>query len=135
MSTIYRARWFADHELACKGSGLVRTHPGFLERLDALRDAWGQPMVLTSACRSKAHNAAVGGAPNSLHIADAEVNAGQRGTLAVDVRMATRHSAALFVRTALNLGWSVGVPADRRGFIHVDARDLIDMPQVVFGYG
>jgi uncharacterized protein YcbK (DUF882 family) len=109
-------------------------HPGFAERLDNLREALGRPMVLTSACRSEAHNRRVGGAASSLHICDAPARPGQKGTLAVDVRVRDRQEAATLVRTALNLGWSVGVPPDGKGFIHCDARDLLNLPQVVFGY-
>ena len=47
-------RWFTMHELACRGSGAFRLHPGFGEALDALRDAYGAPMVVTSGCRSAA---------------------------------------------------------------------------------
>lgn len=127
-------RWFSRSELACKGSGLLRLHPGFALRLDALREALGRPMVLTSACRSELHNRRVGGAPNSFHICDVAARPGQAGCLAVDVRVRDRQEAAALVRAALDLGWSVGVPSDSKGFIHCDARDLLNLPQAVFGY-
>lgn len=39
-----------------------------LERLDAVREAVGFPLKITSSYRDPAHNAAVGGAKNSAHL-------------------------------------------------------------------
>ena len=62
-------RWpnFSPQELACKGSGKIMVDEYALDLLQALRNRLNAPMIVTSAFRSPAHNAAVGGAKNSMH--------------------------------------------------------------------
>jgi hypothetical protein len=127
-------RWFSVAELACRGSGMLRLHPGFAEALDAFRDAFGAPMVPSSVCRSSAHNEAVGGAAQSLHICDREARPGQQGTLAADIRTTDDGHAYGLMQVAASLGWSVGIPRPGVRFIHIDARHLIGLRPVVFGY-
>jgi hypothetical protein len=63
-------RWanFSPAEIACRGSGSIRIHPEALDKLQALRDRLGKPLIVRSAYRSPAHNRAVGGAPSSKHM-------------------------------------------------------------------
>jgi hypothetical protein len=124
---------FSANELRCKcGCGLAQFHPGFLDHLETLRRAYGRPMKLSSACRCAAHNAkASPQAPiRSLHIGNRETRPGHRGTLAVDVAVAGEGKGDLFA-LAWRHGWSVGW---NRGFLHLDRRSDIGMPQITFEY-
>ena len=125
---------FSSRELACRcGCGLERFHPGFLSALELLRIALNRPMQLTSACRCSAHNAAVKGHARSLHVGDAALHPDMEGALAVDVATPDGWERGhLFVK-AWNLGWSIGWNA-KKGFLHLDRRDYLDMPQTTFDY-
>lgn len=62
-------RWpdFTPAEIASRGDGSILIAPAALDRLQALRDALGRPVIVTSAYRDPVHNARVGGAPLSRH--------------------------------------------------------------------
>lgn len=130
----FNSRFFSENELKCKGSGLFIMHPGMDEELDKLRTLFGRPLFVTSGCRSLEHNREIGGHPRSLHICDVPQLPGQRGCLAVDFRVQNGTEAYLLVSCAISLGWSVGVPNLSRGFIHLDKRSLIGLPNQIFGY-
>lgn len=49
------SRDFESWELVCKHCGEVGVNPLALERLQVLRDLWGEPIVLSSAYRCKNH--------------------------------------------------------------------------------
>lgn len=104
-------RWpnFAPQELACKGTGLLLLDWQAMDRLQALRNRLGRPLIITSAYRSPQHNRAVGGATRSLHM---------RGT-AFDVRM-ENHDPAAFIAAARAVGFTGIGTYPRSGFIHVD---------------
>jgi hypothetical protein len=124
---------FGRAELQCKcGCALAQFQPGFLDQLELLRTTYGRPMRLTSACRCAAHNAkASPQAPlRSLHIGDRETRPGHKGTLAVDAAVAGEGKGDLFA-LAWRHGWSVGW---NRGFLHLDRRSDIGMPQTTFEY-
>lgn len=125
---------FTRAELECNcGCGLLALHPGFGAELERLRLTLAEPMVINSACRCALRNAAIGGHPRSLHVADHPFHAGQDGCLAVDVAATDgRYRGRLFV-VAWELGWSVGWNA-KRGFLHLDRRDWIGLPQTTFDY-
>jgi hypothetical protein len=127
------SKYFTEAELACKGSGLLRFHPGFLNELDILREHFGLPMTLNSACRSKAHNAAVGGNPRSLHIGDVPQHKGQEGTLAVDVATPDGHYRGRLFQLAWEMGFSIGWNAKAK-FLHLDQRVWIGLSQNSFDY-
>lgn len=122
--------FFRHRELACPATGELRLHPGFATALGELRRLLDRPMIVTSCCRSAAHNAKVGGHPRSLHVWD-KPNHGARGTLAIDVRRGDAAFNSALAKNALREGWSLGVGRD---FFHLDRRDLVDLPQQVFGY-
>lgn len=119
--------YFTFNELKCKGSGVVRMAEGFPEHLLALRIAWGRPMSPTSASRSTAHNAKVGGGEYSYHIYDDE----RGGSSAIDIRINNAKDRADLISLALDLGWSVGVHGV---FVHLDRRDMFGEEQLVFPY-
>lgn len=123
---------FSPQEMACRGTGLVLMHPGFMDALESLRVGFAKPMTVTSACRTKSHNEKVGGHPRSLHVCDAAQHPGQQGTLAVDIAVGNAAMAWELGVIALNTGWSVGVP--RSGFIHLDRRAMLGLSPGLFGY-
>lgn len=65
------ARWpsFTAREVACRASGEYFHDPASFDALQRARDALGAPLRVTSGHRSAAHNAAIGGAPLSAHLA------------------------------------------------------------------
>lgn len=52
-------QYFSDHELACRHCGQCRMHPLMMEKLVRVRQAYGRPMIVSSAYRCPEHNAAV----------------------------------------------------------------------------
>ena len=137
-------RFFSASELECRGSrvngqpgtGVIKLHPSFAVELVSLREAWGRPVVPNSVCRTPAHNRAVGGHANSLHLTD-NPRWPTLGTMAIDWPWRGWSSAdqLAFARLAWGRGWSVGL---HDGFCHLDRRAdlrLPELPQAVFLYG
>jgi zinc D-Ala-D-Ala carboxypeptidase len=106
-------RWpdFSPAELACRGSGELVVDPRALDMLQSLRNRLGRPMIVTSAYRSPAHNARVGGAPRSRHLQG----------IAFDVRM-DNHDPEAFIAQARAVGFHGIGTYPRQGFVHIDAR-------------
>ncbi len=104
-------RWtnFSPAEIACRGSGALRIDEEALDKLQALRDRLGKPLIVRSAYRSPAHNRAVGGAPLSKHM---------DGT-AFDIAMAN-HDPITFEAAAREVGFLGFGFYPRSGFIHID---------------
>lgn len=125
---------FLANELRCKGSGLLILAPGFGQALQGLRDALAEPMIINSCCRSKSHNAAVGGHPRSLHVCDHPYWA-TGGTCAVDIGFVEGEDDMLrgkLVDLAWERGWSIGFHPQ---FIHLDLRsEYTGLKQVEFSY-
>lgn len=89
----------------------------FVARLDALREACGVPLTVTSGYRTEAHNAQVGGVPASAHC---------RG-LAADLRARSSRERFAIARQALALGFQrIGIA---KTFVHLDADEAL--PQEV----
>lgn len=104
-------RWknFSPAEMACRGSGSLRINEEALDKLQALRDRLGKPLIVRSAYRSPAHNRAVGGAPRSKHM---------DGT-AFDIAMAN-HDPVAFEAAARAVGFLGFGYYPRSGFMHID---------------
>ena len=104
-------RWknFAPAEIACRGTGQLKLHPEAMDKLQALRDRLGKPLIIRSAYRSPDHNRAVGGAPRSKHM---------DGT-AFDIAMA-HHDPVAFEATAREVGFLGFGYYPRSGFMHID---------------
>jgi zinc D-Ala-D-Ala carboxypeptidase len=104
-------RWasFSPAEIACRGSGSIRIHPAALDKLQALRDRLGKPLIVRSAYRSPEHNRAVGGARASKHM---------EGT-AFDIAM-SNHDPAAFEAAARAIGFRGFGTYPRSGFMHID---------------
>jgi len=102
------SKYFAPHELKCRGTGTLKIDPDALDRLERLRIMCGRPLIIQSAYRSRDHNTRVGGAPKSYHL---------RG-MAFDIQASTAAERHEVVVNALNCGFrGIGV---YKTFIHVD---------------
>jgi len=104
-------RWgnFSPAEIACRGTGQLKLHPEAMDKLQALRDRLGKPLIVRSAYRSPEHNRAVGGAKASKHM---------DGT-AFDIAMAN-HDPAAFEAAARAVGFLGFGYYPRSGFMHID---------------
>jgi len=60
---------FAPEEFACPCCGRSEVKPELVERLNAAREIFGKPMTVSSGFRCERHNRAVGGKPDSAHLA------------------------------------------------------------------
>ena len=108
-ATLWRWPNFSPAEIACRGTGQLKLHPEALDRLQALRDRLGKPLIVRSAYRSPEHNRRVGGAPRSKHM---------DGT-AFDIAM-SNHDPAAFEAAARAAGFLGFGFNPRSGFIHID---------------
>jgi hypothetical protein len=131
-----RIDFFPESELACKGTGVIKLDPRFAAALPELRRAWNKPLTPNSICRTPAHNAAVKGNPNSLHMTE-NAKWPTIGTMAADIswRGWPVEEQLAFARLAWGMGWAIGL---HNGFCHVDRRadlKLPNLPQSVFLYG
>ena len=104
-------RWpsFSPAEIACRGTGQLKLHPEALDKLQALRDRLGKPLIVRSAYRSPEHNRNVGGAPRSKHM---------DGT-AFDIAM-SNHDPVAFAEAARAVGFLGFGTYPRSGFMHID---------------
>lgn len=104
-------RWssFSPREIACKGTGKLLVNEDALDKLQALRDKLGTPLLLTSAYRSPEHNKRVGGAKNSYHL---------KGC-AFDIRMENQDPHA-FELAAREVGFRGIGYYPKQGFMHID---------------
>lgn len=76
--------------------------------LEQARAIYGHPMPVSSWYRCPAHNAAVGGVPNSYHLEG----------LAADIRVPSSERRFLLVRAAIQAGFTrIGV---YENFVHLD---------------
>ena len=100
-----------------KGTGANMDHE-FMELLDSLRDRLGRPVRISSGFRTKTHNAATGGKPNSAHL---------KG-LAADIVVKNDRERFEIVDMALALGFHrIGIA---NGFVHVDTSTTLPTPRI-----
>jgi hypothetical protein len=104
-------RWpsFSPAEIACRGTGAIKINTEAMDKLQALRDRLGKPLIVRSAYRSPEHNRVVGGAPASKHM---------QGT-AFDIAM-TNHDPVAFEAAARAVGFLGFGYYPRSGFMHID---------------
>jgi len=110
---------FRVREFACKdGSDEVKIDDELVALLQAVRDRFGRPVVITSGYRTQAHNRAVGGAANSQHLYGR----------AADVRVegVSPEQVAAYAETLLPGRGGIGrYPANKTraaGWVHLDVR-------------
>lgn len=89
-------RWpnFSPAEIACRGTGKLLINKPALDKLQALRDRLGKPLIVRSAYRSPEHNRAAGGATRSKHM----------NGLAFDIAM-SNHGPVAFEAAARDVGF------------------------------
>lgn len=104
-------RWpdFTAQEIACRGDGRIRINEAALDRLQALRDRLGVPLIVHSAYRTPNYNRQVGGAKHSLHLQGA----------AFDISMAN-HDPLDFEVAAREVGFTGFGFYPRQNFMHID---------------
>ncbi|MCF6317357.1 MAG: D-Ala-D-Ala carboxypeptidase family metallohydrolase [Marinosulfonomonas sp.] len=104
-------RWpnFSPAEIASRGDGKLLINEPALDKLQALRDRLGKPLIVRSAYRSPEHNRAVGGAKRSKHLIGA----------AFDIAM-ENHDPVVFEAAAREVGFLGFGFYPRSGFMHVD---------------
>ena len=104
-------RWssFSPAEIACRGTGAIKINTEAMDKLQALRDRLGKPLIVRSAYRSPEHNRAVGGATRSKHMDGA----------AFDIAM-SNHDPVAFEAAAREVGFLGFGFYPRSGFMHVD---------------
>ena len=123
---------FPEHELACKGSGVIRLDPRFAEELPKLRKAWGRPLLPNSVCRTPKHNQKEGGHPRSLHLTKNPVWP-TFGTMAADIFWGdwAIGKQQEFAELARSMGWRVGLA---NSFVHIDRGHDIGIKTGVYFY-
>lgn len=99
---------FSPAEMACK-DGTIFVHPASIDKLQALRDRLGKPLVVQSAYRSPAYNARVGGAAGSMHLAARAFDICMRG-----------HNPHDFEAQARACGFTGFGYYPDKGFMHID---------------
>lgn len=105
---------FNRSEFACKcGCGFDTVDAQTLEILEAVREHFKQAVIITSAARCEAHNAAVGGVKNSLHT--------QGRACDISVRNHSPDVVASFVDSIMPARGGVGTYPDNN-FVHIDTR-------------
>lgn len=109
-------------------------HYGFLKDLVIRRRKIARPFVVTGGIRSQYYNSVLKDAsPKSLHVWDkpSYVDKGQTGCLAVDIKEHDLDFRVSVMKEMLPAGWSVGIYPNK-GFLHLDLRTLIGLPQRIF---
>jgi zinc D-Ala-D-Ala carboxypeptidase len=105
----WRRPSFSPAEIAWRGTGQLLLNEAALEKLQALRDRLGKPLIVRSAYRSPEHNLAVGGAKASKHMEG----------IAFDIAMAN-HDPEVFEAAARAIGFRGFGFYPRSGFMHID---------------
>ena len=95
-------------EIACRGTGKLLVNAAALNKLQALRDRLGKPLIVRSAYRPE-HNRAAGGAKASKHLEG----------IAFDIAMAN-HDPEAFEAAAREVGFRGFGFYPRSGIMHVD---------------
>ncbi|MCL4838886.1 MAG: DUF882 domain-containing protein [Thermoanaerobaculia bacterium] len=114
---------FSRREFRCRcGCGTMDVDPRLVAGLEKLREQLGgRPIIVLSGCRCPEHNAAVGGAAQSQHIAIEKVQPGRAADIrAIGLSVVDLYRAAKRVPVFRSGG--VGIyPGER--FVHVDVRE------------
>ena len=108
--------YFSIEELKCKGTDECLMDEEFMEKLEALRQEFNQPMIITSGYRHESYNQVIGGAKNSPHLYGK----------AVDVLVSGK-AAYRLMKLAIQYGFT-GIGVSQRGshegrFLHIDTMD------------
>ena len=115
---------FTSEEFACQcGCGYDTPNPELIRMLQAARDLYGKPMIISSGCRCIKHNRTVGGATNSAHITGK----------AADILTPTGIDRYLIIKALTQAGFErLGINFKKK-FIHVDI-DYSKPSPTIFSY-
>ena len=116
------SRSFRAKEFACKdGTDPLFVDSELVQVLQAIRDHFGAPVVITSGYRTAAHNAAVGGSKSSQHLLGRAADFHVEGVPVAAV--------AAYAETLLPARGGIGRypkdaahPKRRTGWVHIDTR-------------
>jgi len=119
--------YFKKKEMTCKcGCGTCDVDQDFVNKLDHARRQAGVSFPMTSVCRCKKHNAAVGGEKGSSHLS----GEGKKCT-AGDIGIFDSVSRFKVLKALIEAGFTrIGVG---KGFIHADCDPTKD-PCVIWLY-
>ena len=116
------SRSFRAKEFACKdGTDPLFVDSELVQVLQAIRDHFGAPVVITSGYRTAEHNAAVGGSKSSQHLlgraADFYVEGVPVATVAAyaETLLPGRGGIGRYPKDAKH-------PARKTGWVHIDTR-------------
>ena len=113
-------QYFTEDELRCKGTDECCMDEQFMLTLEALRQEFNEPMIISSAYRDLSYNQVIGGAKNSPHLYGK----------AVDVVISGKKAYRL-IKLAIQYGFT-GIGVSQRGqhekrFIHIDTMENSDI--------
>jgi uncharacterized protein YcbK (DUF882 family) len=107
------SKYFSSKEFENSTDKEFYLDPVLLEKLDLVREEFGESLTITSGYRSPAHNAKIGGAPSSQHCLGK----------AVDIRPSASSKEKLDKLYLICENYFEAVGDGRnKGFIHVDTR-------------
>ncbi|MGL6099721.1 MAG: D-Ala-D-Ala carboxypeptidase family metallohydrolase [Fusobacteriaceae bacterium] len=107
-------KYFKRKEFACKcGCGFDAVDVELLELLTIVRELFGKPVTITSACRCESHNAKVGGAKSSQHKLGKAADIQVKDMTAQEVQKALDDA---FPKDKYGLGYG-------KTFTHLDVRE------------
>lgn len=102
---------FTRAEFACKHTGKCLMQPGFMDRLQRLRTAYGKPMIITSGYRDRTHPVERAKAVPGVHTLGCAADVGVRGA-----------DALALIWLAIAMGFT-GIGVQQKGaarFVHLD---------------
>lgn len=118
----YKSKYFSPAETACKCGCGMQVQDTLLEVADAVREKFGEALVVTSGARCPAYNKKVGGAPASTH---------QKG-LALDLSCTDSGKRMRLLKAMLEVGVRrVGLG---KTFLHMDVGSDGYAQDVAFNY-
>ena len=111
--------YFSVDELKCKGTDECEMDEEFMEKLEALRHEFNEPMIVSSGYRHESYNQVIRGAKNSPHLYGK----------AVDIVISGK-SAYRLMKLAIEHGFT-GIGVSQRGphekrFLHIDTMENSD---------
>ena len=111
--------YFSVDELKCKGTDECEMDEEFLEKLEALRHEFNEPMIVSSGYRHESYNQVIRGAKNSPHLYGK----------AVDIVISGK-SAYRLMKLSIEHGFT-GIGVSQRGphekrFLHIDTMENSD---------
>lgn len=119
--------YFSNNEIACRCGKceFKSSDKEFLNRMIKVREECGFPFIITSWCRCKEHNKAVGGAEKSAHVLGC----------ATDIKFSNSNQLYVIVKTLMKQNFKrIGINF-QQSFIHIDCATGKDYPQeVIFKY-